>query len=172
MHDASIVRLAIIEALSPPSQKRLNDDDAPACRIYASTCPLPPWQFELTRIVKVVMHHPMAALLNYLYHPSPTWDDECAAVRLLWDAFCKQHSVTVRRRHRLAALCYLSIQDYRSEVVRGRSAHPVSRIQEISNVPSANWRRDWLPVWREFKRIVAAIDTDALDSLNNLIEFG
>lgn len=171
MHDVSIVRRAIIEALSPPSQKRLNDDAPQASRIYASTCPLPPWQFELTRIFKAVMSHPKSDLLHYLYHPSPSWHVECAAVRLLWDAFCESNSVTHRRRNRLSALCYLSIQDYRSEVLRGRGAHSISRIQEISDVPSANWRRDWLPVWREFKRIVEAIDTDAVSSLSNLIEF-
>lgn len=169
MRSESLVRQAIIEALAPPKSKRL-DGESPASRVYGSTCPLPPWQFALTRLFKAVNTHQHSALLNYLYHPNPSWDHEAGAVRLLWHVFRQVTPVSAKREKRLAALCYLSLQDYRCEVVLGRRAHHVSRVQELCEISGANWRRDWLPHWREFKRQLDRLDTDALLSLHPLIE--
>jgi hypothetical protein len=145
-----------------PTPLRSSCNDGSGARFFSSSCPLPPWQFELSRLYKIVCADSSAALLHYLYHPNPPWHYEADAIKAVWDSVVFHNNLPKRKQKTLSVLCYLAVQNYRSEVIRKKPAHKISRLIEISGVSADNWRRDWRPYWYLFSEEVKSLDVAGL----------
>ena len=163
-----VVASAIAIAMMPTPLKERSDDGS-SSRVFQSSCPLPPWQFELTHITRAVHSDRSSGLLNYLYHPKPAWHFESDAVKQVWDRACLECVIPAKKSKTLSILCYLALQNYRSEINHGRPAHKVNRLIEISGVSASNWRRDWLPFWRVFSDVCYQLDLAALTRMRSFI---
>jgi hypothetical protein len=141
-------------------------------RAGKSSVPLAPSAFEDSRVVKTVHELPLEQQhwLRYAYSDVYTWDDECGATVALWELFKPSldgsRSSTVDRCKGLAYLC---IQDFKHSRLRGEPKYPPSEVQRLSSIPEGNWRRDWLPRWREMQSLLARLDREALTSMLNKI---
>lgn len=163
------IRSIIWAALAPARTLSKSSDDG-SKGVYGPTCPLPPWQFELTHIYQSVCADPSASLIHYLYADNPSWEFEAEAVKMVWSAFIAQNPIKPKKAKALSGLCYLALQNYKHQICYSKNAHSISRIIEISGVSASNWQRDWLPWWRTLQAVVACIDIEALTRLACVID--
>jgi len=130
-----------------------------------SLMPLPPWAFEDSRVVRVVNELPDSQKnwVMYAYSDCYNWDHESGAVCALWSEFESElGNVREETRQKLKGMAYLCVQDYKVIKNRGKPAHLPSHIRTLIDVPDGNWRRDWLPKWREMQKILGEFDSHAL----------
>ncbi len=154
-------RSCIIDAMAPVAL-RTSGDEAPSSKVFGSRCPLPPWQFELTKVYKWVCTTPQSSLLHYLYQTDPSWPHETEALKLVWQYAQSQLELPKDKETKLSILCWMALQNYRHALFHGKPAHKVKRVIEVSQVSEHNWRRDWLPFWRVFHESVLLLETEGL----------
>ena len=154
-------RSCIIDAMAPIAL-RTTDGEKLTAMVFGSRCPLPPRQFELTKVYKLVCGDSSSSLMHYLYQPSPSWQHETEALKLVWQYALEQIELPKAKEGKLSVLCWMALQNYRHALFHGKPAHKVKRVIEVSKVSEHNWRRDWLPFWRQFHESVLALDAQAL----------
>lgn len=135
------------------------------CRSSNGSVPLAPNAFDDARVVRAVHALPAGQQhwLRYAYSDAYTWDDEQGATVALWELFKPSlegaRSSTVQKCKGLAYLC---AQDFKYFRLRGEHRHQPSDVQRLASIPEGNWRRDWLPRWREMQTILEGMDREAL----------
>jgi len=134
-------------------------------RSSKGSVPLAPNAFDDARVIRAVHSLPIGLQhwLRYAYSDAYTWDDEQGATVALWELFKPSlegaRSATVQKCKGLAYLC---LQDFKHIRLRGEPKHQPSDVQRLADVPDGNWRRDWLPRWREMQAILEQMDREAL----------
>ena len=135
------------------------------CRSSKGSVPLAPNAFDDARVVRAVHSLPVGLQnwLRYAYSDAYTWDDEQGATVELWERFKPSldgsRSATVQKCKGLAYLC---VQDFKYFRLRGEPRHQPSDVQRLASIPEGNWRRDWLPRWRQMQTILEQMDGEAL----------
>lgn len=135
------------------------------CRSIKGSVPLAPNAFDDARVVRAVHSLPVGQQhwLRYAYSDAYTWDDEQGATVALWTLF--KPALEVARSatvDKCKGLAYLCLQNFKNIRLRGVPLHQPSDVQRLANVPDGNWRRDWLPRWREMQSILETMDREAL----------
>jgi hypothetical protein len=131
-----------------------------------SSCPLPENAFWLTKISRALTMLPdhLNSLALFAYAERCDWHHVETVSRELWAAFLEDQSKAFRakKEKQLKGMVYLAMQNWKSLLLTEREEHPPQKVRELLGVSEQNWRRDWLPYWRQMHNLLSATDEKVL----------
>lgn len=131
-----------------------------------SSCPLPHNAFWLTKISRAVTMLPdhLSSLALFAYSERCEWHHVEIVSRELWAAFLESQEKALRekKKQKLKDMVYLAMQNWKSLLLHECEAHTPARVRELIGVSEQNWRRDWLPYWRQMHDLLSKTDEKVL----------
>jgi len=137
--------------------------------VKRSSCPLPPNAFFSVQIIRVLNMLPEArgALLRFAYADNCEWSYVELVARSLWQAFLNDQKKKFRAKKErvLKNMVFLAMQNWKYSNLHGSDLHGPSRVIELLEISGHQWRRDWLPFWRQMHSLLSTADRAGLDGI-------
>ena len=131
-----------------------------------SSCPLPENAFLLTRTTRAInmLTPDLKSLAYFAYDQECKWDHVETVARELWAAFLKAQPKALREKKlkTLKGMTYLAMQNWQHVLTAAADLHEPARIRELLDISAHQWRRDWLPFWRQFHELLSLTDRRVL----------
>ena len=129
-------------------------------------CPLPDDAFYLSRITRAVNQLPekLNALALYAYSDDCSWDYVEAVSCELWGRFLAAQAKAFRAKKlkTLQGMVLLAMQNWKHTLRASADLHKPARIRELLGINENQWRRDWLPYWRQMHQLLSETDNQVL----------
>jgi len=131
-----------------------------------NSCPLPYDAFQSSRISKAVTMLPthLNSLALYAYADRCDWSHVEVVSRHIWRLFLTSQSKKFREKKlkTLKGMVLLAMQDWKNRVQTDKELHKPARIRELLSINENQWRRDWLPYWRQMQELLSETDNQVL----------
>ncbi|EOW7174548.1 bacteriophage antitermination protein Q [Vibrio parahaemolyticus] len=131
-----------------------------------SSCPLPHNAFWLSKITRAVTMLPdnLNSLALFAYAERCDWHHVETVSCELWATFldAQEKALREKKKQKLKGMVYLAMQNWKSLLLTDREAHEPARVRELIGVSEQNWRRDWLPYWRQMHDLLSKTDEKVL----------
>lgn len=131
-----------------------------------SSCPLPPNAFFLTQITRAVTMLPdtLNSLALFAYAERCDWHHVENVSRHLWSVFLDKQNKSFRegKKKKLKGMVYLAMQNWKSLLLTEREVHEPAKVRDLLGINEQNWRRDWLPYWRQMHDLLSEADEKVL----------
>ena len=136
-----------------------------------SSCPLPPHAFRQTRITRAVhmLDDSHSSFALFAYSDRCSWEHVEVVSKQLWQAFLDAQPKKLRAKKQavLRRMVYLAMQNWKHQLTAEADLHKPKRIRELLSISEHQWRRDWLPFWRQMHDILTEHDTSMLERLHH-----
>lgn len=157
------------EVTGEQSKHLINDDPVRgynSASYKSSSVPLPYNAFfhtKITRSLNMLPEH-QKSLALFAYQDQCEWCHIETVSRWLWVEFLNAQSVAFREKKekQLKGMVFLAMQNWKENLLTGRDEHEPAKVRELLGVGESNWRRDWLPFWRQFHDLLSSTDTEVL----------
>lgn len=131
-----------------------------------SRCPLSDDAFYLTRVTRAVNQLPenLNALALYAYSDDCHWDHVETVSCDLWNRFLSSQvkSFRAKKLKTLQGMVLLAMQNWKHTLQASADLHKPARIRELLGINENQWRRDWLPYWRQMHQLLSETDNQVL----------
>lgn len=131
-----------------------------------SSCPLPPNAFSLLKTSRAVTMLPehLNSLALYAYSERCEWRHVEIVAAAIWQKLLDSQDKPFRAKKEktLKGMVFLAMQNWRHRLTAENDLHTPQRIRELLVISEHQWRRDWLPFWRQFHDLLSETDNQVL----------